>query len=503
MEERWEHRMKKSKAAVVLGAVARMPQILVLKYRAGRFSTAIPDYPEKLPLPDGDTLYAWIETLCRGSHRRPGSETGQAAENWIAGKFREFGLDNVSRDPIDMTVWEARNWSLTVDGRKIPSFYLINSGFSGPDPVTAPLVYVGTGRAADFTRVDATGKIVVADVPFPAITYGALLKLSGVAYAVSDPDHHIRLSSRQYLNYVRRNFIGGYTADNAPNNDVYWNACKNGARAVCLILKDQPSNSNSHYGPYDEIIKPLPALWIGKYDGRHLRKMARQGKPAALLLEGETRPGVMHNVWGVLPGQSEETVMVTSHHDSPFQGAVEDASGISQVLAQAAAWSQMPQRARPRTLVFVVDAGHFYGSLGAHHFARTHPDIMKKTVLLLTLEHLAAREVREVDRNYALTGRPAFTIMFTSHQARIVAAVKNAFRKTVPRHVAALPSDLLGPVPTSDAAGYVAESGVPVISWIGCPYYLLDDQDTLDKIEKAELGPVCETVTELVKSFMV
>ncbi len=46
-------------------------------------------------------------------------------------------------------------------------------------------------------------------------------------------------------------------------------------------------------------------------------------------------------------------------------------------------------------------------------------------------------------------------------------------------------------------------SDVPVVSWIGCPYYLLDQHDTLDKVEKRELKPICETVTELVKTFMV
>jgi len=40
------------------------------------------------------------------------------------------------------------------------------------------------------------------------------------------------------------------------------------------------------------------------------------------------------------------------------------------------------------------------------------------------------------------------------------------------------------------------------ISWIGCPYYLLDDQDTLDKIEISELNPIARTVAELIKTHM-
>ena len=92
--------------------------------------------------------------------------------------------------------------------------------------------------------------------------------------------------------------------------------------------------------------------------------------------------------------------------------------------------------------------------------------------------------------------------MFTSHEPTVVAAVMKAFDKTPPKRTASIPSTFFGEAPTSDAAGYVLEAGVPVISWIGCPYYLLDSGDTLDKIEKSELAPIAETTTEIVKVFM-
>jgi len=57
-------------------------------------------------------------------------------------------------------------------------------------------------------------------------------------------------------------------------------------------------------------------------------------------------------------------------------------------------------------------------------------------------------------------------------------------------------------VPTSDASGYVVEAGVPVISWIGCPYYLLDENDTLDMVDRSELLPICRTVTALLRLYM-
>ena len=66
--------------------------------------------------------------------------------------------------------------------------------------------------------------------------------------------------------------------------------------------------------------------------------------------------------------------------------------------------------------------------------------------------------------------------------ARVALAIfSNSFQR------ASIPSDFFGGAPTSDASGYVIEAGVPVISWIGCPYYLLDSHDTLDKIDRDAL----------------
>ncbi|HUT55861.1 MAG TPA: M28 family peptidase [bacterium] len=487
----------------VIGAmVKRLPSVWKISREAKKVARDLPDYQGEVPAPGSELIYSWIEELCQTPHRRPGTAEDHEAEQFIAARFREFGLENVALDPVPLTVWTAERWSLAVDGAEVPSFFVVNTGFTGPSGVAGPLAYVGVGQPKDFAQTDVKGKIVVADVPFPYLPSGALLKTFHSAFAVSDPGHVMKFSTGQYLNFVRQNFIGGTDNKNAPPGDVYWNAYKRGAVAVCLILRDQPSKYNTHYGPYDGVMKPMPALWIGKYDGDKLREQAQAGAQASLVLEGNTAPGVMHNVWGILPGLSDDVILVTSHHDAPFQGATEDGAGAAQVLAQAWAWSRVPKERRPRTMVFVVDGGHFYGSLGGRAFAREHQDIMASVKILITLEHLGAKEVREKDGEYEPTGKTALTVMFTSPDPQVVGAVIKAFAKKPPQFTASIPSDFFGKAPTSDAAGYVLESGVPVISWIGCPYYLLDSEDTLDKIEKSELKPIAETVTELVKAYM-
>lgn len=502
-EECFEKQVTTTMAGALFSVLSRLPATWRARRRARSIAANLPDYAHTVSLPDSDTMYAWLEELCETPHRRPGTPEGHRAEQWVAEKLRAFGVEDVRQDPIPMTVWTSQRWSLEVEGRVVPSFYVVNTSFTAPKGVTAPMVYVGTGAPDDFERVDVSGKIVVADVPFPVLPTGFIMRLLRACYILSDPDHTLSLGSRQRLNFVRQNFLGGVTADNAPDSDVYWQAVRRGAKGICLILRDQPSNSNTHYGPYDGIMKPLPGLWIGKHDGNRLRQQAQASATATLTLEGQMEPGTTHNVWGVLPGQSEEVILVTSHHDSPFQGATEDGAGAVQVLAQAQAWARVPQEHRPKTLVFVIDAGHFYGSIGAHNFAEIHKDILEKTRILLTLEHLAAKDVKAEGEGYADTGKLALTVMFTTPDPTVIATVIKALECKPAKVTASIPSNFFGPVPTSDAMGYVMATSVPVISWVGCPYYLLDAHDTLDKVAKDELGPICETVAELVKIHMV
>lgn len=495
-------RIKSSTRGALTSLAVRLPSIWKARRAARKIAATLPEYEGEVKVPSSETIYSWIEGICRTPHRRPGTPEGHAAEQWVADRMRELGVENVTMHPVPITVWNADKWSLHVDEEEIPCFFIVNTASTDKAGVTAPLVYVGEGTPADFEHTDVTGKIVVADMPFPTMPTGLVMKFMRAAYAVSDPDHDVNLGYGQCLPFIRSTFIGGTDEHSAPPNDVYWQSFRRGAAAICLILRDQPSDSNTHYGPYDGIMKPLPGLWIGKRDGMKLRELAGQGKKASCVLESRTEPGAMNNVWGVLPGMSDEVILVTSHHDSPFEGATEDGSGAASVLAQAWAWARVPKEWRPKTLVFVIDGGHFYGSLGGHKFAQEHRGIMERAKVLITLEHLAAKEVEERDGEYAETGRQAFTVMFTSSEPKVIAATMRALDRTKPKLTASIPSDFFAPVPTSDASGYVLEAGLPVISWIGCPYYLLDAHDTLDKIDESRLAPVAETAAELVKTFM-
>ncbi len=485
-----------------------------IKLSAALMKIFIPRFRETVPTPDNGQIYSWIEGLCQWENRRPGSPGGHAAEQWIADKFTEFGLENVSMQSIDIDAWKPSSWSLTVDGDDIPCFFYLNTGFTDTAGVTAPLAYVGLGLPGDFDRVDVNGKIAVVEVLLPYLPSGALLSIPNSNFFISDPGNTINFFTGQFLTFIYTNLWAEEPGWAPAGSEipikslwsVYDSAVEHGAKGVVLLLANKPSKYNSQYAGYDDTMKPLPAVWVGKYDAIKMRRLAMQKKTARLVLTGTIDPGYMRNVWGVLPGQSDDTIIICSHQDSAFRGATEDATGITQVFSQAWAWAQVPQYKRPKTLVFVAAAGHLYSGWGGYSFAYDHPEIMKNTWVVMNLEHMAAKEVVEDRGEYKETGLVAPSIIWTEENPRVVAALSKAMDRKPAKRAVSLPAYYW--IPFSDVGGYVAGAEavglprIPVISWISNPYYLLDEQDTLDKVKKDELGPLAQTMTEIVKNFM-
>ena len=224
-----EHQFELGVGAAVFSIVKSLPKVWKLKKEARKLSKALPDYNGEVEVPDTEMIYGWLTELCSTPHRRPGTFEGKRAEDWVANKFRAIGLQEVNLDPVPIQVWEAKQWSLTIEGQEIPSFFVLNTGFTPKSGISAPLAYVGVGDQKDFRQTDVKGKMVVAEVPFPKLPTGLLLRGIGSSYVVSNPCGSFKLSSTQYLNFVRKNFMGQSTLETAPPTDVYWNAVKNGA----------------------------------------------------------------------------------------------------------------------------------------------------------------------------------------------------------------------------------------------------------------------------------
>jgi hypothetical protein len=218
---------------------------------------------------------------------------------------------------------------------------------------------------------------------------------------------------------------------------------------------------------------------------------------ARIVVEAKRHVETCYNVVGELAGADEELVIIGSHHDGPWASAVEDGSGIALVFAQAAYWSRVPQSERPHRLLFLLNAGHMAGGAGVHAFIDAHPDELARTVLEVHLEH-AANECVEENGALVATGQPECRWWFTSRIAALEDAVRETLEAEELHRSMILPPTVFGPHPTTDGGPFHA-AGVPLVNYLTAPFYLFDEQDTLDKIHRPSLVPVTRAAIRLVE----
>lgn len=434
-------------------------------------------------VPTEETIYGWIRTIFSRGVRRPGYPADVWAERWIAARFRRLGLERVRLEPVSAQRWRPHRWSLEVmpagGGSRLLRSY--------PVPYAAPTGGLELDLAAFDTAAPSAvaGKASLYDVRL--LRLPADLGLSAAfPDRVVDPDgtmvgaEHVLPFGPQLLAVMEPSIAAG-------------------ASAFIGSLTDYPGDSHHYYVPYDAVQRPIPGVWISGSDGAWLRAQLAAG-PVRIRLTATTTTDTVtsHNVVGELPGADENLVIIGSHHDGPWSSAVEDGSGISLVLAQAAYWASRPASQRPHRLVFLLHAAHVAGFVGQLDFIARHPDDLDRTVLELHLEH-AAREF--VDRGGALTptGLNVPRWFFTSEIPELKAAVRTALVSEHLKRSLILAPTALGERPPTDAAYYYT-AGVPIVNFLSAPSYLFDKADTLDKVDKAGLVPLTRAGIRIIES---
>ncbi|MFW9952425.1 MAG: M28 family peptidase [Candidatus Thorarchaeota archaeon] len=498
-----------SRKRFLLNLLKLIPKMKKIRKRAEKIllETELPKL--KVEAPSSEEILKDLKDICKVPHRRIGTEQAHEIEDYLVNKCNELGLESVKKEPVEVVNWSATNWKLLISTERekieVPCFYVLNTEFTTDKGITAPLVYIGTGKEKDFKNIDVSDKIVVADIEMPSLPIGKLLKLSKLFY-VSDPTNVINASTEIILTFALTNFPPQSLGGKRREDSVYWRAFDRGALGLILILRDYPSNINSHWGPYDGAMKPIPAVYVGKYDGMKVRELVRESNAqGTIILEGTKEPSIAHNIWGVLPGNSEEKIMLSTHHDSAFKGASEDGTGVAMILAQLRAWAQVPKAQRPRSLIFCISAGHLYGGIGAETFARKYKDTLLKDVLVdLNLEHMCAKEVVE-DTNtheFKFTGNLALGATFISRNENLVAPVIKVCREYNIENMILIPDNFFATPPIGEAGHFATQSDLKVIHWIRSPYYLLTAEDTLDKIDTEKLHSTAQCISDLIVSLM-
>lgn len=474
-----------------------------VRTRARAIAAALPDQAPPAT-PDAAAMMRWVTDLCAlGPHRRPGTPEGVAAEEWVADRFRDLGLADVRFQPIPISVWRPARWSLTVDGVTIPCGFMLNSGFTAEAGVSAPLVYAGLGQSADFAGLEVAGRIVVCDADIADTSFNG----GGAReYLRSDPAADIGPWS--IAERFPSNMVGEFAGILGYGRDAYRRARSLGAKGFVMVLGRRASTTAALYWAYDGTMRDLPGLYVGRDQRDALLAAAAAGRPATLVQTGAVTAGTMRNITGRLRGSAGGTLILQTHHDSPHLGAVEDGTGLACLFAQAWAWSRVPAARRPGDIVFFASAGHFYGGQGAAEFAAANRALVDAARAAYCVEHLGAREADAgADGVYRHTGRPQSSTIYTGGDPFVLATVMRALAgeppraTTVERPLLDLPlTDIGGLVGTSKGAA--RPDGIPYASWIAAPLYLIDDGDTIERIDPDRLAAAARTVARLLDAAM-
>jgi hypothetical protein len=211
---------------------------------------------------------------------------------------------------------------------------------------------------------------------------------------------------------------------------------------------------------------------VGRASGAKLRQLAEGSSEATLVLEADITPdSPTDTIVGILPGaSSEEVIIVNTHTDGP--NATEENGGLA-LIALAKYLAKIPQAERKRTFVFVLATGHFASAYvpSIRGFIRNHPDLVKKAVAALTIEHLGCNEWLDDGVKYKATGQSEIALAISPLKGT-AQVMKDALEGSNAGRTAVVKS-------ASPEGRFFGEgnalwgAGIPTIGYIPLPNYLL------------------------------
>ncbi len=318
--------------------------------------------------------------------------------DWAADQFRKAGIADVRIQPLTQDPqaqlalplsWEVKVLGDAAYGPGTGDVILESAMPVGSEipggTITAPMVLVGSSNAAFAPLIDVKGKIAV---------------------QVLVPQAHMVFD---------RAVVSPRTQD----------LVKRGAIAVLTVLRH----------PGNEHAKDLggcgaPCFNIGGRDGffleRVLDRAAVAGAPpvrAQLTLTMENRTGLRgENAVAVIPGRSQEAIVLDAHADAWFDGAGDNGDGLAVLIALARHFAKAENRP-DRTLVLIASAGHHTSGLnGPRGFVAANPDLVERAVMVVNIEHVAQRNFAP-GRSVAADGYREFVA--DSGEAPITAGITN------------------------------------------------------------------------------
>jgi hypothetical protein len=305
--------------------------------------------------------------------RLGGTGADDTAANYLADQLRAAGYKNVRLEAVPVDEWAVRDASVTVGDSTFVCSQFAGVPGTDADGITAEVVYVGSGTAADYEGVDVTGKIVVVDSAMDNFWF---------SFQGAEATKHGAKAVILTSNYSDRD------AMDFPSAPWY-------------II--DPTALGANDGEYDMGFVPL--IYMSQQDGDWLKAQIESDTVVATFVSHvditmASDGGKGYNVVATLPGKHKNGQMViwNAHHDAHFRAGLDDTGAVVATLTAAKAMKMSGYKPN-RSIVFLFDTAEEFGytncwydwSIGAWHFiTKAHPEWVGRIAAMWSIELMAA-----------------------------------------------------------------------------------------------------------------
>jgi Zn-dependent M28 family amino/carboxypeptidase len=292
----------------------------------------------------------------------------------------------------------------------------VRSPMNGQNQVTlsnVPLLFVGYGVTApergwdDFKGQDVKGKMLVVLVNDPDFEAEADSPAAG-KFGGQAMTYYGRWTYK-YEEAARRGAAGVMVVHETEPASYGWATVKNSnTNTMFDIVRANPSAQHTGFESWIQRDLAVKLFQQSGLDFEQAKAAARRKDFQPMPLKATISANVTantetitsQNVVGILPGKSrpDETIIYTAHWDhlgigQPdangdriYNGALDNATGISHIIEQARAFAKEPRT--DRSIVFLAVTAEEKGLLGSEYYARNPLYPLGKTVAVLNTDSM-------------------------------------------------------------------------------------------------------------------